>query len=62
MSDKQGFDRRAFLKGASMTALAGAVGAGSSAAQAQSSSAGMAKTKLHDFDNVINRVGSNCFK
>ena len=63
MANNKGFDRRAFLKGASMTALAGAVGAGSTAAQAaQKSASGNAKTKLYDFDDVVNRVGSNCYK
>ena len=63
MANSKGFDRRAFLKGASMTALAGAVGAGSTAATAApKSAAGKAGTKLYDFDDVVNRVGSNCFK
>ena len=60
MSHSNGFDRRAFLKGASMTALAGAIGAGSSAAQA--AAAGSKGQMSFDFDSTVNRVGSNCYK
>ncbi|MEM9207946.1 MAG: aminotransferase class I/II-fold pyridoxal phosphate-dependent enzyme [Pseudomonadota bacterium] len=60
MSDSKGFDRRAFLKGASMTAIAGAVGAGNTAAQA--APAGKADMGAYDFDQTVSRVGSNCYK
>ena len=61
MSKITGLDRRAFLKGASMTALAGAVSAGSTTAAAAGSSAKM-KNGRYDFDEVYDRVGSNCYK
>ena len=59
-----GFNRRSFIKGAGMTALAGAAGAvatASTSASAQSSSSipKLANGK-YDFDTPYNRVGSNC--
>ncbi len=45
-----------------MTALAGAVGAGSGAAQAAASSAGKGMQGAFDFDSTVDRVGSNCYK
>ena len=61
MSKVVGLNRRAFIKTAGYTALAGATGglaAGSGAAGAASSSR-MAGGK-YDFDTPYNRVGSNC--
>ncbi len=53
-------DRRAFLKNAGVTALVGTVGTGSSMA-----AVGIAQDAAgsdHDFDNVVNRIGTNCSK
>lgn len=61
MAKFTGLDRRAFLKGASMTALAGAVAGGNSATAAAEGGAKTVAGK-YDFDEVYNRVGSNCFK
>ena len=62
MSKIMGLDRRAFLKGASMSALAGAVGAGSATAVAASGGASRKRNGKFDFDEIYNRVGSNCYK
>jgi cysteine-S-conjugate beta-lyase len=59
MAGHLGLNRRAFLKSASLTALAAA--SGSSAAAA---TAGGAKTRngKYDFDEVYDRVGTDCYK
>ncbi len=63
MPQSTGFNRRNFLKGAGMTALAGAVGAGKASTAATGSDA---KPYLindkYDFDTVYNRVGTDCVK
>jgi len=61
MSRMNGLNRRAFLKGASMTALAGAVGTGSTIAVAATSSPGMINGK-YDFDTPYSRIGTDCVK
>ncbi len=61
MSKVTDFNRRTFLKGAGMTALAGVVASGGSAAAATVKPARM-KGGKYDFDEIYNRVGSNCFK
>ena len=61
MSDSTGYNRRFFLKGAGMTALAGAVGTGGAAAAADGEPAYYMNGK-YDFDTVYDRVGSKCVK
>jgi len=56
MSDSTGFNRRKFLKGAGMTALAGAVGTGGAAAAADGEPQYYMNGK-YDFDTVYNRIG-----
>lgn len=61
MSKIIGLDRRAFLKGASMTALAGALGTGSTvAAAAGKPSKGM--NGKYNFDEIYSRVGTDSVK
>ncbi|MDP6413722.1 MAG: aminotransferase class I/II-fold pyridoxal phosphate-dependent enzyme [Gammaproteobacteria bacterium] len=64
MSKIAELNRRSFIKGAGMTALAGAAGAittGASTAAAQSStSIPLLAGGKYDFDTPYNRVGSNC--
>ncbi len=60
MSKMNGLNRRAFLKGASMTALAGAVGTGAAGAVA-ATKPGLINGK-YDFDTPYNRIGSDCVK
>ncbi len=65
MSSNHDFNRRAFLKGAGMTALAGTVGAGSAASVSTAAAAdGMPYLRdgKYDFDTVYNRVGTDCYK
>jgi len=54
------FNRRAFLKGAGMTALAGAAGTGSITAAAAESA--MASGGNYNFDEVYDRFGTECIK
>ena len=61
MSRMNGLNRRAFLKGASMTALASAVGTGSTIAASATSSPGMINGK-YDFDTPYSRIGTDCVK
>ena len=61
MSRMNGLNRRAFLKGASMTALASAVGTGSTIDAAATSSPGMNNGK-YDFDTPYSRIGTDCVK
>jgi cystathionine beta-lyase len=58
MSKKVGLNRRAFIKSASMTALAGAVGTGS--IEAAAAATPTMKNGKYDFDKVYNRKGTNC--
>jgi len=62
MSKVTAFDRRAFLRGAGMTAIAGAVGAGSSIAAAQERPGNRPAAGKYDFNKIVDRVGSNCYK
>ena len=59
MSKFNGVDRRAFLKGAGMTAIAGAVGAGGATTAA---AAATRKNGKYNFDDIVDRVGANHFK
>lgn len=61
MSKMLGVNRRAFIKGAGMTALAGAVGSGSASAAAPDTRPYLVNGK-YDFDTVYNRIGSDCVK
>ncbi|NOX69255.1 MAG: aminotransferase class I/II-fold pyridoxal phosphate-dependent enzyme [Gammaproteobacteria bacterium] len=61
MSKLNGLNRRAFLKGASMTALAGAVGTGSTVSAAAATTPGMINGK-YDFDTPYSRIGTDCVK
>jgi len=65
MSSDHNVNRRTFLKGAGMTALAGAVGAGSAATVSTAAAAGATpylKNGKYDFDTVYSRVGSDSVK
>src|ERR1700729_915610 len=57
MGTSAGLDRRTFLKGMQMVAVAGAAGAGAPAAAAPSEGAGK-----YDFDTPYNRIGTDCIK
>jgi len=63
MPQNTGLNRRNFLKGAGMTALAGAVGT-TSAGTAAAADGGMPYIVdgKYDFDTVYNRIGSDCVK
>ncbi len=58
----QGFNRRAFLRGAQMTALVGAVGTRASLAAAAAVEATGTPDGKYDFDTPYNRVGTDCTK
>lgn len=58
MANVYGLNRRAFLKSAGMTALAGAVGTGSTVAAAAASARSMGGK--FDFDTPYDRFGTNC--
>ncbi len=60
MSQKNGLNRRAFLKNAGMTAFAGAVGTGTSMASATTAIGPPEST--YDFDAIYNRVGTDSVK
>jgi len=64
MLQHHGLNRRSFLKNAGMTALAGAVGSGSSvtAAAGMSVVGALAENGKYDFDTPYNRFGTNCVK
>jgi bifunctional pyridoxal-dependent enzyme with beta-cystathionase and maltose regulon repressor activities len=65
MSSNHDFNRRAFLKGAGMTALAGAVGAGGAATVSTAAAAdGMPylRNGRFDFDTIYSRAGTDCYK
>jgi cysteine-S-conjugate beta-lyase len=57
MGTDVGLDRRAFLKGVQMVAIAGAAGAGIPVPAAATGGAGK-----YDFDTPYNRIGSDCVK
>ena len=60
MAKQSGFDRRSFLKGAGMTALAGAVGTQSVTAAAAETA--RASGVAYNFDEVYDRIGTECIK
>lgn len=62
MSNIIGLNRRAFIKGASMTALAGAVGTGNPVAAAADARPGKARNGKYNFDEIYSRVGTGCIK
>ena len=62
MSSNHDLNRRAFLKGAGMTALAGAVGAGAASGVAAKDGMPYMKNGKYDFDTVYNRIGTDCHK
>ncbi len=61
MPQKTGLNRRNFLKGAGMTAVAGAVGAGSAGTAAADGMPYLVDGK-YDFDTPYNRFGTDCVK
>ncbi len=65
MSSNHDFSRRSFLKGASMTALAGAVGVAGASAVSTAATAGASpflRNGKYDFDTIYSRVGSDSVK
>lgn len=62
MSQNDGLNRRAFLRNAGMTALAGAVGTGTSLGTAAASAALAPPDARYDFDTPYNRVGTDSVK
>lgn len=64
MSQHDGLNRRAFLRNAGFTALAGAVGSGASLATAEASAPppAAAPNGKFDFDTIYNRIGSRSVK
>ncbi len=65
MSSNHDFNRRSFLKGAGMTALAGAVGVGGAATVSTAAAAGAPpylRNGKYDFDTIYSRVGSDSVK
>ena len=62
MSKIVGLNRRAFIKSAGMTALAGAVGTGSAATAASPDSMPYLVNGKYDFDTVYDRIGSDSVK
>jgi cystathionine beta-lyase len=61
MPKNTGLNRRNFLKGAGMTALAGAVGTTAAGTAAAEGMPYLVNGK-YDFDTVYNRIGSDCVK
>lgn len=57
----QGLDRRSFLKGAGMAAVAGTAGV-ADAAKVDASLIPMPSNGRYDFDEVYDRVGTDCYK
>ena len=62
MAQRDGLDRRAFLKNAGLTAVIGAVGSGTPLAAAASAVTADAAGGVFDFDTPYNRVGTDCTK
>ena len=61
MPKNAGLDRRSFLKGAGMTALAGASAVASAPVIADDDEGkGLFRPTNYDFDTVYDRRGSNC--
>ena len=61
MSLNTGLDRRAFLRSAGLTALAGAVGTATSA-EAAAAAVSQFPDSQFDFDTVYDRIGTDCSK
>lgn len=62
MAQSTGLNRRHFLKGAGMTALAGAMGSGSASTAAAAGSAPYLVNGKFDFDTAYDRFGTDCVK
>ncbi|MEE4360618.1 MAG: aminotransferase class I/II-fold pyridoxal phosphate-dependent enzyme [Pseudomonadales bacterium] len=62
MSKFAEMDRRGFLRTAGMAALAGTAGGGSMLASPSAVAASMQRNGKFDFDEIYDRVGSNCVK
>lgn len=62
MSQKDGLNRRAFLRSAGITAVAGAIGTGGSLAAAGIDPGDEPADGKYDFDTVYSRVGTDCVK
>jgi cystathionine beta-lyase len=62
MPKSTGVNRRNFIKGAGLTALAGAVGAGSTTAAAAAKTKPYLVNGKYDFDTPYNRIGSDSVK
>ena len=62
MPQTNGLNRRSFLKSAQMTALAGAVGTGTSLAAAAAVEANGEPGGKYDFDTPYNRIGTDSIK
>jgi len=60
MSNIIGLNRRAFIRGVGMTALAGAAGTASAPAIAAETKRGKPPSGKYDFDQIYSRVGTNC--
>ena len=60
MPSNTGFDRRSFLKGAGMTALAGAAGSSTAVIADDDEGGGLFKNGNYDFETVYERGGWNC--
>ena len=62
MLQNEGMNRRRFLKNAAMTALVGAAGGGTSLAIAADGEKNESEDVKYDFDEVYDRVGTDCIK
>jgi len=62
MSQRIGLNRRAFLRNAGMTALAGAAGTGKAMAARAARAASEPANGVFDFDTPYSRIGTNCIK
>ena len=60
MPSNNGLDRRSFLKGAGMTALAGAAGASNAVIADDDDGQGLFRNGNYDFETVYERGGFNC--
>ena len=62
MDDNTGLNRRTFLKGAGLTALAGTVGTGAASTAAAADGMPYMIDGKYDFDTPYNRIGTDCVK
>src|SRR5258705_695088 len=62
MKHTNGLDRRAFLRSAGLTALAGAVPVGAAAATPIFTAGDEPANGRYDFDTVFDRIGTDCTK